>query len=187
MPGLVLSASHHHRPLSTHSSSFSVVLGGQKADLDAPLPLGSGWTQPPGGIAEGWTEHADEARNMLEFATRAIGLGSGAALGAAWAQASANGNQSCISHHTAAFAEIVESFLLSSPLGAYALISMIQPCWNHLESFSLKTTLRSYDLSSKCFPGPIGAVQSTLPMPFISPRNPVPLGIIFSLRQIRRH
>lgn len=60
--------------------------------------------------------------------------------------------QSCISHHTPLSAEDSwERFRLSSPWGAYALIPMIQPCWNHLESFSLRTALRSYDPSSKCF------------------------------------
>lgn len=106
---------------------------------------------------------------MLEFVTRAIRLRAETALGAAWAQWKAELH---CPPHSSFYWDSWERLLLSSPLGAYVFIPMIQPYRNHLESFSPRIALRSYDPSSKCFTGSIYAVQSTWPTQFISSLKP---------------
>lgn len=51
---------------------------------------------------------------------------------------------------------------------------MIPPCWNHWESFSLRTAFRSYDPSSNCLTGPICAVQRPDPHHLFLPETLCP-------------
>lgn len=60
------------------------------------------------------------------------------------------------------------------PLGSVCTYPMNPPCWNHLESFSLRTTLRSFDLSSNRLTGPLCAVQTPDPRHLFLPETLCP-------------